>query len=713
MKFIERTRIIFIVIDICAIDIIRAVALFVVLHKIYDNKDTILMKKAAKISIAIITVLVVCIAVSVGFFFILISPNVNILGAPDLDIGKLTSYSRTVTMLDCDGDPIADVLYEKNKVYVSVDDLQPYTKNAFIAVEDKRFYEHGGIDYKRMASALLSNIKSRGFREGASTITQQLIKNTHLSNEKTLKRKINEMRLARKLERIYEKDDILESYLNILYFGSGIRGLGTASRVMFGKSASELTLAQSAALASIINNPTKYSPYNNAENLDKRKTLVLNLMRAQGFITDSEYADACSERLIFEKNKQNQFTAGLLKAACKQLGCTEKELFSESHTIKTGYSKSITDAVRAEIKNMHGFDGIIRVLILNNEKGDIACDETNSDKYINFRRSPASAIKPFLAYAPALENGMNPLSQINDVKTSFGDYAPKNYRDIYRGYQSLSDCLSYSSNIAAVKLADDIGLEKCKNIAARFGIHFAATDNTLPIVLGGMEQGVTLSELANAYRTLANGGKYSECSYVEEIDGSSVSNKRIKNNVQAVGDDTAFLLTEMLKNCAEAGTAKKLKTCGYIAAKTGTNGDDGGNRDCYCIAYTAKHTIAVWFGAHEGCTIDNSITGAACCNIIKNLCSKGVIPTDTDFEMPQSVAYYEADAKTLADTHEVYLADPMLPKKYRIRSPFAKRFLPIRKNIDIIDYMDEAYWNDPWDFYLHGDCFDIFDSVVD
>lgn len=653
------------------------------------------MRKSVKVVLICLAVFVGVIALAVGAFFIIIEPNVKIFGFATLDMDQLTSYSRTATILDTNGRPIEGTLYDNNKIYVRIDDLPEHTVNAFVAIEDKRFYGHSGIDYKRMASALLSNIKSRSFREGASTITQQLIKNTHLSNEKTLRRKINEMRLARQLERIYSKNQILESYFNILYFGSGLRGIGTASAVMFDKPASELTLAQSAALASIINNPTKYSPYNNIENLTKRKELVLKQMLAQGYISDAQYSDALAENVVFGKDKQNQFVAGLLQDACESLGCTEKELFIKNVTIRTKYDDSVVSAVRAAIKQTElGDDATVRILVLDNESGGIICDETNTAGYINPRRSPASTIKPFLSYAPALENGANPLTQIDDVPTTFDDYSPSNYKGVYRGMQSLKDCLIRSSNIAAVKLLKQNGVENSKSVARAFGLPFDSEDNSLSIALGGLRNGVTLIELANAYRTLANGGKFSEAYYVQSVSDRYRDIFTRKSRYQtAIGDDTAYLITDMLKECSRSGTAKKLKYSGVIAAKTGTNGDEQGNSDCYCIAYTPSVTIAVWFGGMQA-KIKNSITGASCCGIINAIVERGAIDTNAEFTMPNSVAYYEVDGNALNDSHEVYLADPMLPKRYRLRSLFSKKHLPVRKSLDIIDFYDRYIWEE-------------------
>ena len=651
------------------------------------------MKKAVKISLISLAVFVGVILLAIGFFFLLIEPDVTLFGSDKIDMTKLNAYSQSVTLLDACGDPIDDAVYfGNNNISVSVDELPKYTLNAFIAIEDKRFYSHSGVDYKRMASAFVSNIKSGGFNEGASTITQQLIKNTHLSNEKTVKRKISEIRLARKLERICDKRKILESYLNVLYFGSGIRGLGTASRVMFDKSASELTLAQSAALASIINNPSKYSPYYNLDNLNKRKKLVLKQMLSQKMITKKDYNSAISEQLNFGNFRNIQFVTGALKSACKALNCSEKTLFLNNYTIFTSYDAHIANAAKNALSDING-DYNARVLVLKNDSGDIVCDETNVKKYINPARSPASAIKPFMSYAVALESGMNPLSQICDEPTVFGDYAPANYKGIYRGYMSLNDCLKYSSNVAAVKLMRQFGVEQSKAVAKKFGIKFEQSDDTLALALGGMAKGVTLPEIANAYRTLANGGVFSEIDYinkVKNVDGIEIFKSKHRQN-RAVSDDTAYLLTDMLLSCAQSGTAKKLKNVGIIAAKTGTNGDENGNYDCYAIAYTPEYTIAVWYGAGEN-LIPNSITGASCCDIIKTVCETAEIDTSVSFFMPDSVAYFDIDYKELSENHEVYLADPLLQQRYRFSTLLSKRHLPIRKDIDILDYYDSFMW---------------------
>lgn len=649
------------------------------------------MKKSVKVSLIVVTTIFVVIALAIGFMFLIIDPDINVIGAPDVDMTRLTSYTRTIKILDKDGQPLCDALYGNKKTYVKSADLSDDTVNAFIAIEDKRFFEHNGVDYRRIASAVLSNIKSKEYREGASTITQQLIKNTHLSNEKTLKRKIYEIRLARQLEKKLDKKQILECYFNILYFGSGIHGLGTASRVMFGIPASELSLSQSAALASIINNPSKYSPYNGGEALEARRKLVLKLMYEQEMISQSEYDAACNEVLTYEKNTDGRFIECLIKSACDKIDCPEDRLFSDGYTLYTSYDKTLSDSAKKAIADMGDINGNIRVLVLDNESGGVLCDEANYKGSFEHRRSPASTIKPFVSYIPALESGYNTLSQILDKPTEFYGYSPKNYKDVYRGWQSLEQCLINSSNIAAVKLLNDVGVDKATETANSFG--FNIKEASLPLALGGMTEGVTLTELANAYRTLANGGIYSPAFYIQKIsdaDQVSVYTKKDENK-SVIPSDTAYITTKMLTQCAKEGTAKKLKNVGIIAAKTGTNGDEKGNHDCYCIAYTPSVTIAVWFGSDET-PLDNGITGATCCDIICKMCEDGVIDTSVSFDMPSSCGYYDADARELSLSHEVYLADPCLPKRYRMRALFSKRHLPLRNTIRYIDYFDRLDW---------------------
>ena len=654
------------------------------------------MKKSVRVSLIIIGVLLFLAALCVCGFFLIISPDINIMNAPNLDESKLASYSRTVKILDNNGDVIGDSMSGKNRFYVKLSDLNDDTINAFIAIEDKRFYAHEGIDYKRAASALMSNIKSRSFREGASTISQQLIKNTHLSNEKTMKRKLIEMRLARQLEKNHTKSEILEGYFNILYFGSGIYGLGTACHVMFGISPSELSLAQSAALAAIINNPAKYNPYKNIDALNSRKNTVLSCMLEQGYIDSAAFEAAKSEQLEFSYYRQNGFTEALIKSVCRERNISEKELFSSNPTFRTKFDPKIAAAAQNLIKAFDSGDSL-RILVLDNATGGIVCDESNSSDNFFLKRNPASAIKPFIAYAPALEIGYNPLSQIDDSPTEFGDYAPKNYKNVYRGMQSLTDCIINSSNIAAVKLVDEIGIENCISTAQKFGITFSENDFNLPVALGGMYNGVTLIELANAYRTLANGGIYSKTRYVVGDTFGDGDNEIIYKS-RAVGEDTAYLLTDMLMTCAHKGTAKKLADIPNVAAKTGTNGDNNGNTDCYCVAYTPNITIAAWIGAKNDKKIDNSVTGATCAKIIAKLISDADIKTDIEFTRPNSVSYYDIDAQELEKSHTVYLADPLLPKKYRRRVLLSKKHLPIRKSVDYLDFFDGILFRD-YDFY--------------
>ena len=254
------------------------------------------------------------------------------------DGGKLNKVYNNLTVLDVDGQQLNQAMYCNNIKQVPLDALPTHTSKAFVAVEDKRFFDHGGIDLRRVCGAILHNLKSGSFKEGASTISQQLIKNTHLDNQKTIERKINEMLLALELEKAFSKEQILEIYLNTIYFGRNAYGIENASNVYFDKSACDLTLSESAILAGMIKAPNTYAPDKNIEKCQNRRDLVLDLMFEQGVITQNECIEAKNAPISFVKQKQlteKTYMYYTLKEACKILNMTEGQLLNSNYTIET------------------------------------------------------------------------------------------------------------------------------------------------------------------------------------------------------------------------------------------------------------------------------------------------------------------------------------------------------------------------------------------
>lgn len=643
------------------------------------------MKKKKAVVTVLITVGSVVAAGLIALALIL-EPSVKISGFHTLEKALLEANSDTLSIVDASGEAVPTSFRE----YAPLSALPRYTSQAFIAVEDKRFYAHHGVDFRRVIGATIKNITHFSFKEGASTITQQLIKNTHLSQEKTLKRKVEEIRLARALEREYSKEQILEAYLNIIYFGSGVYGVANAARTYFDKETAQLTLAESAALAAIIKNPSGNNPYYHSDVLKQRRDLVLDLMREQNLISESELEAAKREQLtVKEKSGNGQFVQSVLDECCAVLKTDKRTLLKSGYKIFTDYNRDLSATIKLDLKDFvsaqKSDNQYVRVLIIDNNTRTVIADASNAQSDMhNLKRSPASCIKPFLSYAPSIDNGsVHTISILNDVPTDFEGYSPRNYKDSYDGYISVTDALIKSKNVPAVALCKLNGLPYCMGVARRFGIEFDESDDHLSVALGAMKNGVTLRTLADAYATLACEGVYQKGAYVTRIQNKSgvTIYSRASNSERAVLRDTAYLVNKMLLQCSKRGTARVLAGFENVAAKTGTSGEADGNTDCYCVAYSPDYTVAVWCGASEG-KIDNSITGSTCASLVGAAFTS--LGEQRAFTRPSTVVEMDIDARTLNSTHKIVRAPKLLAKRYRLRAEFAGKFAPKEKRAVII-----------------------------
>ena len=660
--------------------------------------------------ISAITVVSIFSILLIGFALIT-SPNIKIFGYDELDVNKLERIRHTVTVVDQDGNIIEKDLYAKSRTFVPLEQVPQSTVDAFISIEDKRFYKHKGVDYKRMLGALKNNVVSASLKEGASTITQQLIKNVYLSNEKTFKRKLREIRLAKKLEKVYTKNEILESYLNVLYFGNDVYGIGQAAERYFGKSVSDLKLDESALLAGIINNPSSFNPVTKPDAALKRRNTVLRRMEKNGKITQSDmllFSEKEINVLSPAKKPINLYVDNAINEAAEQSGMSVDELFDRQAIVTVDISKGVFNAIfntMSDILQKIGYN--YRIIIVDNSAASVIFDHSNLGSVDNVKRQPGSVIKPFVSFSPAIEKkSVFPASVIDDEVTDFNGYKPKNFSDKYYGKVTVADSLKYSLNVPAVKLTDMVGLPYAKNIASRFGIEFSVNDTGLAVALGGLHDGVTLNALADAYATLGRGGLYGKSGYVSSVyaDGKRVYS-RSPFVRRAIGEDTAYLITDMLMDCARDGTAKKLSEFGNVAAKTGTVERGEKNSDAYCIAYTPKFTVAVWFGddtdEHEG----KLYGGKQPAEVAR--AALAALNDRTQFDMPESVCRLEVDYKKLYDEKIVYLASPVLPKRYRKSFLFAKNNVPKRHSYpELPDIFGEDFLFDDFDN------FEIVDSLA-
>lgn len=614
------------------------------------------MKKFLKISAFILLAAVVALSAFAVYLTV-------ISGGTEFDENKLKKVSGRIVFYDSQGAEIEGATKILTNDYVPSSEIPEHLKNAFISIEDRNFYRHGGIDYKRMAGAALQNLKSGKFKQGASTISQQLIKNTHLSNEKTLERKAKEIRLTRKLESKFTKEQILEMYLNTIYFGENAYGIGKASQTYFGKTPQELDISEAAVLAAVIKAPSAYSPFANSGKCLQRRNLVIDKMREYGYITENECDNAKQKAILLcEQSEENAYEC-YLKHALKEAESKLTYPFNTSDKDVKIYTY-LDKTCQSILENIDAKDvdecGKSYVLIDNSTGGVAAFYSTLGD----VKRMPGSAIKPLLVYAPAIEENIVDIdTPILDEETDFYGYRPENYNGKYYGYVSVRDAVKESLNIPAVKILNYTGIEKSKKYAEKLGITFDKQDTSLSLALGGMRDGVELKTLANAYSAFANGGTVRQCGFVKKIcdKRDNVLYKKSEENSRVFSEESSFLVNEMLVECAESGTAKKLSHLKFkVGAKTGTVGFKDGNTDAYTISYTKDFSMGVWLGNADNEKMPNSVSGGTYPAVIsraiwEDLHNSGYNPAPFD-EMPDGITETALDKISLNEEHMLKLA---------------------------------------------------------
>ena len=578
----------------------------------------------------------------------------------NLKNNDLNSVCADLRVVNAKGEEIE--YYSKYKAEVAYRDISPYIVNAFVALEDKRFYKHHGLDYKRIAGAIVNNIKAGYLKEGGSTITQQLAKNAILTNEKSL--------------------------VHSLY------GVKAACARLFDKTSAEVTLAEAAMLAGIVKNPLKNSPLNSVENATARRDLVLKLMSEQGYIDESEYENALKATYVAPPRQKKDTASGsyadaAIYEAAGILGKSVKEVITGGYTVST-YCDPDAQNVLVRVYNSEALD------VENAEKILLLADNVSGgvSAYISgvgvapaeFRRQPASTIKPIMAYAPAFDLGIySPASPIEDKIYDFNGYSPKNYQNSYLGWTTVRKAILTSSNACALKTVADIGLERAFGYAEKLGLKFDENDGAAS-VLGGMTYGVTPLEITEAYMTLAAGGIHRELKFVSEIKDKEgkIVYVRPKSSERVVSKEAAYITTDILKDCATVGTASKLKTLNYpIAAKTGTNGDENGNYDAWNMSYTTKYTLCSWYGSTES-KLPTSVTGGSYPTLAARTVY-GYLKKPADFTEPEGIIYADIDSYCSENSHILKLASENTPYEYREKAMFSADHLP-----ESSDYFDNA-----------------------
>ena len=422
---------------------------------------------------------------------------------------------------------------------IKIEELPKYVPEAVVAIEDERFYQHHGFDIKGITRALFNNLFAGEITGGGSTLTQQLAKNALLSPEQTYKRKAEELFLAVKIEKVYKKDEILQMYLNQVYFGSGAWGIGNASKRYFNKPINEVTVSEAALLAGLLQSPNYLDPTKNYDVAMNRRNVVLGKMKELGFINEEQYTAAKNEQIKITsgsgslvERKFPYYVDAVLNEAISKYGLTQEEILTRGYRIYTELDQNIQTGLEKVINNKSLFpkgkgDQIVQtgsvlmdpatggVLALVGGRGEHVFRGFN--RATQLRAQPGSTIKPLAVYTPALEEGYSLTSELVDEPTIFGEYKPENFSKTYQGKVQLYKALEESLNIPAVWLLNEIGLEKGIESLKSFGLPIEKEDNNLAIALGGMSKGVSPQQLANAFTVFPNGGKRHDSHLIKKL----------------------------------------------------------------------------------------------------------------------------------------------------------------------------------------------------
>lgn len=536
---------------------------------------------------------------------------------PPIDTLTVPRRPPNIAVMAADGSLLAN-RGDTGGQTVKLKDLPPHLPQAFVAIEDHRFYDHWGVDPQGVARALAANLTARGVAQGGSTLTQQLAKNLFLTQDRTISRKIQEAILSVWLEQNYTKDEILELYLNRVYFGAGAYGVEAAARRYFGKPAKDVTLAEAAMLAGLVQAPSRLAPTRNPQAAQARAQLVLTRMVEQGFIADKDAknalmtpAEAVKPRGAGSANYAADYVMDVLDDF---IGAAETDIVVRTTidpALMTAGERAITDVIAkkgTEARVSQGAlvalanDGAVRAII-----GGRNYATSQFNRATAARRQPGSAFKPFV-YLTALERGMTPATVRVDEPVNFGGWQPRNFSRNYSGPMTLASALAHSTNTVVVKLAVEVGPKAVAETAQRLGITSPLTANAT-IALGTSE--VSPLELTAAYAALANGGTGVTpwiIHDVKTVDGQIVYQREAFDLGRVIGEAEASMMNYMLHQAVTSGSARRGAIEGYeVAAKTGTTQE---TRDAWFVGYTSGLVTSVWLGNDNNSPTKN-VTGGS------------------------------------------------------------------------------------------------------
>ncbi len=558
----------------------------------------------------------------IAFIFIVVT-------MAQVDIGELeNSLPMPLVILDKNGEIVSEQS-TVNFTPVPLSEMPEDLIAAIIAVEDTRFYIHSGVDFIGIVGSALDNLRAGHVVRGGSTITQQLAKNLFYTSEQTYTRKIKEAITAIRIEVRYSKEEILELYLNQIYFGEGTWGVQNAAQMYFGKDIQDVTLSEAALLAGLPKAPTYYSPFENEDKSKERRNLILSLLYDQNYIEKDVYEKAVSEEIILRdweldavRGKYPSYIEYVIEEAIDQYGYSEEFILKSGLQIYT----EMDPVVQGAIEEVYATDSLFpessgeelvqsAAVVIDPSNGGIRGLIGYRGKYYakglnratHLKRQPGSSIKPLAVYGPALENGYKMKSILLDEKTDFNGYEPTNVDGRYRGRVTMYTALVHSINVPAVSLLNEMGVDVGIDFLKKAGIPLSKEDRNLSIALGGFTEGVSPLEMAQAYSMFPNLGTMNKAHAITKITtGSGKVLLEVKeDSVDVMKPENAYTMTQMLIGVVKEGTGQNADLGRRpTAGKTGTtqlpSTDEfqgvNGIRDAWFVGYTPELVTAVWMG---------------------------------------------------------------------------------------------------------------------
>ena len=571
--------------------------------------------------------------VSIGMasFFIYSYQKLNV------DADKLINYSPDVSseIVDRHGRRLAYVFKKHHRLYANYDEIPGYMVEALVAIEDTKFFEHNGVNPDAIIRAIVKDIKARKFVEGGSTLTQQLVKNKLLSRKKTLMRKLNEAILAIKIEQTLTKEQIMERYLNEIFFGNNYYGVKTAASGYFHKRLDQLSLKECAILMGLPKGPSYYNPLRHYKRALNRANAVLGRMHTIGWIGKKEYHTAVKERPAVYKSSLTQNIAPyIVDEVLRRFKGKIGDIRTGGYKIYTTIDRDMQRAAKDAIKM--GFDNAVKrykdnpakttingaMVAVENSTGDILAmvggvsyKKSAFNRVTMTRRQPGSAFKPFI-YQTALDMGYNPSTKLTDLARTFqythnGEikiWAPKNYERNFEGFMPLREALVHSRNLATINLVHDIGIEVIRKRLALLDIPNIPKD--LSIALGNL--GISPMKMAQMYTVFSNNGHMIEPRLVSKVvskEHAVLYETKPKEIADFTKPEQAYLMTSILEDVVNRGTGRNARVTGLeLAGKTGTTND---GVDAWFCGYSPTITNIVWFGRDDNKKIGYKATGGS------------------------------------------------------------------------------------------------------